>query len=387
METKLQYATLGKFIEEVDERNYDLSICCSQGISNLKFFQDPKQVAENSKSDKIVRHGYFAYNRATTRNGEKISIAYREGCDCTVSSAYGVFRIKDESVLNPYYLWIYFQRAEFDRYARYKSKGSAHEFFDFDEMCRVIIPLPSIEEQEKVVSVWQGLRDMQQQNTALAKPLLQLCQSYIQECKHKYPIVQLGEYIEECNERNGTNNLKEVRGVSTEKEFRIPQARVDFDKLENYKIVYKDQFVFVPTTDTWRCLAICLSRDNEPFVVSPIYTVFRIIDSDTIMPEYLHLYFKRKEVDRYARFHSWGSARENFLYSDMKRVQIPLPPIEVQQAIVYLYRCAQECQALAKEAAEQAKNICPALIQQVIKGNDIRVAQSYVSNDSPEGAT
>ena len=111
-------------------------------------------VAANSKSDKIVRKGQFAYNRATTRNGEKISIAYRDGEDCTVSSAYQVFVIKDMSVLNPYFLLLWFSRPEFDRYARYKSEGSAHEFFDYSAMERVEIPLPPIEVQRSVVALY-----------------------------------------------------------------------------------------------------------------------------------------------------------------------------------------------------------------------------------------
>lgn len=153
---------IGPFIEEIDERNTDLKINLSQGIANTKIFQDPKQVSVNSKSDKIVRTGYFAYNRATTRNGEKISIAYRTGPDCTVSSAYGVFRITDEEVIDPYFLWMWFSRSEFDRYARYKSKGSAHEFFEFDEMKRVRIPKAPIDVQRKIASIYKCANEAKQ---------------------------------------------------------------------------------------------------------------------------------------------------------------------------------------------------------------------------------
>ena len=120
------YKRLGDYIEPLDARNSNLSVKLSQGICNNKYFITPRQVAENSANDKIVHTGQFAYNRATTRNGDKISIAYREGPDCTVSSAYQIFRIKDENQLNPHYLWMWFRRPEFDRYARFKSRGSAH---------------------------------------------------------------------------------------------------------------------------------------------------------------------------------------------------------------------------------------------------------------------
>lgn len=151
------YKRLGDYIESVDERNTNGEIKLSQGISNNKYFQTPKQVATDSTKDNIVRKGYFAYNRATTRNGEKISIAYREGEDCTVSGAYQVFRIKDESLLHPVYLWMWFRRPEFDRYARFKSHGSAHEFFEFDEMCEVMLPVPSIERQRAMVAEYETL--------------------------------------------------------------------------------------------------------------------------------------------------------------------------------------------------------------------------------------
>ena len=152
-----EYKRLGDYIEPVDERNSKLEIKLSQGICNEKYFQDPRQVAENSAADKIVRQGYFAYNRATTRNGEKISIAYREGPDCTVSSAYQVFRIKDEEKLNPKYLLMWYKRSDFDRYARFRSHGSAHEFFEYDEMCDVYLPLPNIDRQREIVEEYETL--------------------------------------------------------------------------------------------------------------------------------------------------------------------------------------------------------------------------------------
>ena len=153
----MEYKRLGDYIEPVDERNSKLEVKLSQGISNDKYFQEPRQVAENSAADKIVRKGYFAYNRATTRNGEKISIAYREGPDCTVSSAYQVFKIKDEEKLNPKYLLMWYKRPDFDRYARFRSHGSAHEFFEYDEMCNVMLPMPSIERQREIVEEYETL--------------------------------------------------------------------------------------------------------------------------------------------------------------------------------------------------------------------------------------
>ena len=165
------YKRLGDYIEPVDERNSDLSVKLSQGICNNKYFITPRQVAENSANDKIVRKGQFAYNRATTRNGDKISIAYREGEDCTVSSAYQIFRIVDEEKLNPYYLWMWFRRPEFDRYARFKSRGSAHEFFEWDEMCEVYLPVPDIATQRRIVAEYQAVEKRIDSNKVLIASL------------------------------------------------------------------------------------------------------------------------------------------------------------------------------------------------------------------------
>ena len=148
---------LGDYIRPVDVRNRDLKVNLSQGICNAKYFQNPKQVADNPETHKVVRTGQFAYNRATTRNGDKISIALREGPDCTVSSAYQVFEIVDENQLDPKYLMMWFKRPEFDRLAIFYSHGSAHEFFEWDAMCEVRLPIPSIARQREIVEEYETL--------------------------------------------------------------------------------------------------------------------------------------------------------------------------------------------------------------------------------------
>ena len=366
-ESKCKWVRLGDYIEACDERNSDLLISNSQGISNQKHFQTPKQVSVNSKSDKIVRRGWFAYNRATTRNGEKISIAYREGEDCTVSSAYQTFYIKDETKLNPYYLWLYFKRPEFDRYARYKSKGSAHEFFEFDEMCRVEIPLPSLAEQQKVVNAWKALREIKEQNEEIAAPLMQVCQSYIQELKHKYESVEIGPYIEEIDERNSDLSVRLSQGIANSKVFQNPKQVSVNSKSD--KIVRHGYFGYNrATTRNGEKISIAY-REGEDCTVSSAYGVFRITDESILNPHFLWMWVSRPEFDRYARYMSKGSAHEFFEMDEMRRVRIPLPPLSVQQAIVNIYNCANEAKKIAAEADRMSREGCPALIQHVINNN------------------
>lgn len=165
------YQRLGDYIRPVDVRNRDLKVNLSQGICNAKYFQNPKQVADNPETHKVVRTGQFAYNRATTRNGEKISIALREGPDCTVSSAYQVFEIVDENQLNPKYLMMWFKRPEFDRLAIYFSHGSAHEFFEWDAMCDVMLPVPSINRQREIVAEYETLSNRIRLNEQMIEKL------------------------------------------------------------------------------------------------------------------------------------------------------------------------------------------------------------------------
>ena len=153
----MEYQRLGDYIRPLDVRNRDLKVNLSQGICNAKYFQNPKQVADNPETHKVVRTGQFAYNRATTRNGDKISIALREGPDCTVSSAYQVFEIVDENQLDPKYLMMWFKRPEFDRLAIFYSHGSAHEFFEWEAMCEVRLPIPSIARQREILEEYETL--------------------------------------------------------------------------------------------------------------------------------------------------------------------------------------------------------------------------------------
>ena len=166
---------LAPYIMPIEERNTDLAVTLAQGITIDKVFASPKQVAEAERNAKIVRKGQFAYNRATTRNGEKISIAYREGEDCVVSSAYQVFEIKKKDKLIPEYLMMWFKRSEFDRYARYMSKGSAHEFFEYSDMEEVKIPIPDIKIQEAIASIYSVYMTRKCLNEQLKAQIKDIC--------------------------------------------------------------------------------------------------------------------------------------------------------------------------------------------------------------------
>ena len=155
------YKILGNYIRLVDERNKNLAVTKLLGVSiSKKFIPSIANIVGTDLSNyKIVRTGQFAYGPVTSRNGEKISIAYLDEEDCIISSSYTVFEVENKEKLDPEYLMLWFSRPEFDRYARYKSHGSVREIFDWNELCMVELPVPDIEKQRKIVKAYKTITD------------------------------------------------------------------------------------------------------------------------------------------------------------------------------------------------------------------------------------
>lgn len=176
---KSNYKRLGAYIEPVNQLNDGMEVNELLGISNQKFFQNShtNTIGIDLSTYRIVRTGQFAYNRATTRNGDKISIALRQGEDCIVSPSYRIFKSKDENVLNSEYLMMWFRRPEFDRYARFKSHGSAHEFFEWEEMCNVTLPIPHINKQREIVKEYNTIQNRINLNQQMIQKLEETAQA------------------------------------------------------------------------------------------------------------------------------------------------------------------------------------------------------------------
>ena len=151
---------LGDYIREVDVRNRDLEVKKLLGVSISKEFMPSiaNTIGTDMCSYKVVEPRQFVYIADTSRRGDKIAIALLENNDkVIVSSIYTVFEVKDKQKLLPEYLMMWFRRPEFDRYARFKSHGSAREIFSWEEMCDVELPIPSIEQQQKMVSEYEAV--------------------------------------------------------------------------------------------------------------------------------------------------------------------------------------------------------------------------------------
>ena len=227
------------------------------------------------------------------------------------------------------------------------------------------IPLPSIEEQQKIVNAWQSLREVKEQNEAIATPLMQVCQSYIQELRHEYESVEIGSFLtqSDVNNKDGKYGINELRGVTSSGIFDKTKANTAGLKFDKYKVVVKGQFAYNPSRISLGSIALCV---EEKCIISPMYIVFGINNEDLIMPSFLNLWFMRKEFKRSTSFFVSGSVRDTFDYKAMCNVKIPLPPIEVQRAIVNIYNCANEAKQIAVEADRMSREVCSALIQHAI---------------------
>lgn len=362
---------LGELISLCDERNSDNIYTLSdvKGISIKKEFIETKaDMAGVSLSPYIlVRPDSFAYVTVTSRNGEKITLAHNTSEDTyIVSSSYIVFKVNRPEVISSDYLFIFFNRPEFDRYARFNSWGSARETFSWEDFCDLDITLPSIEQQRKYIDVYLALQNNLAAYQSKVEELKLVCDGYLDKLKIENEKLKIGEFIEQYDKRNADDQLKlnSVKGISTDKTFIDTKADMNGVSLTLYKVVETNTFVYVPDTSRrGDKMAIALNRGEKPVLVSSIYTTFKSKDTSKLLPDYLFMFFDRPEFDRYARFNSWGSAREVFTMDDMNDVEIPIPDISVQREIVNIHKCYIERQRIAEALKEQLKNICPVLIR------------------------
>lgn len=358
---------LGELIEQSDKRNTDNKYMVDRvkGISTGKKFIETKANMDgvNLSSYKIVSPNDFAYVADTSRRGDKIALAFNRSTDYfLISSIYTVFRVSRNDLLDSDYLFMYFNRPEFDRYSRFNSWGSARETFDWNAMFDIDIDLPPIDIQQKYVDIYNAMLANQQSYERGLEDLKLVCDAYIEELRRKMPSQKIEQYIERHDVRNGPNGTDNVMGISTTKEFREPTSKVDKSNLSDYKVVKPRQIGFVQTTHNEKVFAYAFNNTDKDIVISAVDEVFST-DEAVLLPEYLSMWFNRKEFDRYARFHSWGSARETFTWDDLINVEIPIADMEKQKAIADIYTVYKTRKRINDHLKERIKSMCPILIK------------------------
>jgi type I restriction enzyme S subunit len=358
--------SLRECIRKVDNRNLDnyYSTKSLRGVNkNKKFIMT---VASTDGLDlgkyKLIQPKQFVYSGMQTGRDECIRVSLNTGSTIIVSPAYTVFEVKDGDKISPEYLMMILSNPEIDRIGWYKSDSSVRANLDWERFCEIQIPLPNIEQQREYASIYNSLIKLSRSHEQSFNGLQFITNTYIEKLVEKFGTEALSGHLRLERIKNVGLKYSNVRGISISKTFINPKANMNGVSLSNYSLVRRSQFSFNPNTARMgNKIPIAMNSSDETYIVSAIYPVFSIIDEQKLLPEFLLLWFKRPEFDRYARFNSWGSARETFDWSEMQRVRLPIPPISVQKSIVAIYHALEARKSLNERIKTIIKEISPVL--------------------------
>lgn len=359
---------LGSYISQSDARNYDgvYDEGTVVGLSTQK--QTIKTKADltgvNLTSYKLFPAQSFAYVPDTSRRGDKVSLAFNLSDETyLVSSISVVFYVSDKESLLPEYLYMYFNRPEFDRYARFNSWGSARETFSWEDMCDIDIELPDITVQQKYVDIYNAMLANQRSYEQGLEDLKRAVFAEIDIIKHTSRKVPVGDLLEEIDVRNTDGSITSVQGINIEKQFMPSVADTSSVNLRNYKVVHEGQFAYSSMqTGRDECIRIALHDKSTPILISPAYSVLQVKDP-SIVAEYIMLWFSRPETDRYGWFASDASVRANLDLDRFYEIQIPMPDTSKQQSIANIYIAYMLRREINEQLKAQIKDLCPILIK------------------------
>lgn len=312
-----------------------------------------------------MENGAFVYNPSRLNLG---SIAYRTSGLCIVSHLYVVFYLNEHGRqrIDPEYLFMYFRREEFYREVTFRNFGSQRPEFNFYDMSEILFPLPELSVQKRFVAIYKAMVANQKSYEQGMDNLALLYEGYLDKLRGSEPFRRIGDYIELVENRNEAleYGIDSVKGISIEKRFIDTKADMTGVSLKPYYIIKPNEFAYVPVTSrNGGKISLAINDSDETYICSSSYVVYRSKDEDVLYPQYLMLFFSRGEFNRYARFHSWGSARETFDWSEMCDVEIPIPDIKVQKAIAEIFSVYIERKKINEQLKAQIKDICSILIR------------------------
>lgn len=369
---------LGDLIEQVNTRNKDVdnryNVDDVRGISTGKMFIETKANIKNVSlnSYKVVNPNNFAYVADTSRRGNKISLAFNNCSNAfLVSSISTIFQVSNNDLLEPVYLFMYFNRSEFDRFSRFNSWGSARETFSWEDFCDIKIDLPPLDIQKKYVAIYKAMLENQAAYEKGLEDLLIVANSFLDKLKKQTDIIRpLGLYIEKNNTMNNNQyGKKNVRGISNQKVFMDTKANLSNKNFANFIIIKQNYFAYNPRTDGRDMLVLAINDSNEDIIVTRNYNSFKIKDEkiNELSPMFLYSFLNRDEFDRRVRFMSWGSSQELFSWDSLCEIKIPVPDKKIQDSLVSIYKVYTDRKEINEKLKERLKNICPILIKGAVE--------------------
>ena len=320
------YKILGNYIRLVDERNKNLAVTKLLGVSiSKKFIPSIANIVGTDLSNyKIVRTGQFAYGPVTSRNGEKISIAYLDEEDCIISSSYTVFEVENKEELDPEYLMLWFSRPEFDRYARYKSHGSVREIFDWNELCMVELPVPDIEKQRKIVKAYKTITD----RIDLKQKINDNLEATAQAVYKKMFVTDVDNTalpegwrivpLESISELSAGGDKPSAYSDIQSETCNVPIFSNGIEQEGLYGFTDKAKISDESVTVSARGTVGYVFLREEPYV--PIVRLIAVVP-DTQFVTAKYLYFALSSID----LHSTGTSQQQITVPDFKKRQILIP--------------------------------------------------------------
>lgn len=356
---------ISQLVTIVDERN-SFGIRNFYGININKEFMPT--VANTQGLDetkyKVVRKNCFVYSGMQTGRDECIRVSmYNNDTPILVSPAYTTFEVTATDIVLPLYFFMKFLSKEKDRYGAFCSDGSIRSNLDWEVFCDIEIDLPSLSIQQKYVDIYNAMFANQQSYKCGLEDLKLSFEALIDEYKYKANKKTVGSILKEIDCRNTDGSITDVQGINITKQF-MPSVANTYDvNLTKYKVVQKGQFAFSGMqTGRDECIRIALYNREESIIISPAYTVLEIKD-DTVLSEYVMMWFSRKEVDRLGWFMSDASIRTNLDMDRFYEIEIPIPELKVQKAIVEIYAAYNVRREISEKLKSQIKDICPILIK------------------------
>lgn len=358
---------VGQLIELVDERNV-FGINRFYGININKEFMPTVANTDNLDASKykVLRKGRFVYSGMQTGRDECIRIGlYDDETPIIVSPAYTTFEIVATDLVLPEYFFMIFLSKEKDRLGWFLSDSSVRSNLDWERFCEIELTLPDITIQKKYVDIYESIgKNIKAYDMGIEK-LNKTCTAYIEKLISEVPKQKIGKFIIQTQDKNSDlkYGVEDVRGISINKAFIDTKANMENVSLAPYLVVSPNYFSYVTVTSrNGDKISLAYNSTDNTYIVSSSYIVFKV-DSDEILPSYLFMFLSRAEFDRYARFNSWGSAREVLNWEDLCRFEIPLPKVEIQRDIVEIFKEYDIRKRTLNKLIDMKKRICPILIK------------------------
>lgn len=367
---------IGTFVEPYNEACgiAKLTLDDVSGINRDKeFFEPSKQVGADTTKYKVVPPDYFACNLMHVGRDVVLPVALNHSEKKKyVSPAYTVFRIKDEGTILKEYFFLLLNSKERDRYFWFHTDSSVRDGMEWNTFCDLEIDIPDISVQKKYVGIYRGIQENLNSLRKSVEQIQKACNAYMENLVGKVENVEIGKYIRSIDNRNTQRRLgiESVRGISNTKEIMPTKADVKEGVIENFYVINPKEFIYNPrTTRMGEKVGLAYNNTPEPLLFTFNNLAFALEEGaeTELLPDYLYMFFRRSEFDRFARVNSWGSATELFSFQDLGRYKIPLPEVSVQQAIIDIFNALQERHKLVEHLETLQKDICPILVRGAIE--------------------